>query len=84
MRWCVTAVRLQTEIALLKITSDALVAADQGMVTVVVLLDYSASFDTVDHAVALEILEKKFGVSPFCLQWFRSHLSGQIFSVTAS
>jgi len=33
------------------------------MVTVVVLLDYSAAFDTIDHAVALEIQEKKFKVS---------------------
>ena len=49
-----------TETALLKIVNDALLAAviaDQGMVTIVVLLDYSAAFDTVDHAVALDILE---------------------------
>ena len=57
-----------TEIALLKIANDALVAADQGMVTVVVLLDCSAAFDNVDHAVTLEILIKTFGVSSFCLQ----------------
>ena len=56
----------------------------QGMVTVVVLLDYSAAFDTVDHAVALEILEKKFGVSSSCLQWFCSYLSGRTFSVSAN
>ena len=49
--------RHSTETALLKITNDVLVAADQGMVTVVVLLNYSAAFDTVDHAVALEILK---------------------------
>ena len=61
-----------------------LTAADQGMVTVVVLLDYSAAFDTVDHAVALEILEKKFGVSSSCLQWFCSYLSGRTFSVSAN
>jgi len=30
----------------------------------------------------LEILEKKFGVSSSCLQWFRS--SGRTFSVTAN
>jgi len=54
------------------------------MVTVDVLLDYSAAFDTVDHAVAMEILEKKFRVSSSCLQWFRSYLSGRTFSVTAN
>lgn len=76
--------RHSTETALLKITNDALTAADRGMVTVVVLLDYSAAFDTVDHAVALEILEKKFGVSSSCLQWFCSYLSGRTFSVSAN
>jgi len=43
---------------LLKITNDVLMAADQGVVTVIVLLDYSAAFDTVHHATALDILEK--------------------------
>ena len=37
------------ETALLKICSDALVAADIGMVTLIVLLDMSAAFDTVSH-----------------------------------
>ena len=54
------------------------------MVRVIVLLDYSAAFDTVDHAVALDILERKFGVSSSCLQWHRSQLSGCTFSVTAN
>ena len=66
--------------ALLKITNDALIAADQGLVEVVVLVDYSAAFDTVDHAVVLDILERKFGVSSSC----RSYLSGCTFSVTAN
>ena len=51
----------------------------------VIRLDYSAAFDTVDHAVArLDILEKKFGVSSSCLQWFRGYLSGRTFSVIAN
>jgi len=44
------------ETALLKICNDALIAADCGMVTLVVLLDYSAAFDTVDHGVMLDVL----------------------------
>jgi len=44
--------------ALLKVTNDALLAVDKGMFTVVILLDYSAAFDTVDHAVAFEVLGK--------------------------
>ena len=75
--------RHSIETALLKITDYALIAADQGMVTLV-LLNYSAAFGTIDNAVVLDILEKKFGVSSSCLQWFRSYLSGCTFSVTAN
>ena len=42
-----------TETALLKIRNDAFVAADKGMVTLVVLIDYSAVFDIVDHRRAV-------------------------------
>jgi len=42
---------------MLKICNDALLATDSGMVTLVVLLDYSAAFNTVDHAIMLDILE---------------------------
>ena len=40
--------RHSTETALIKIMNDALLAADQGMVTLVVLLDYSAAFDPAE------------------------------------
>ena len=40
--------RHSTETALIKIMNDALLAADPGMVTLVVLLDYSAAFDTME------------------------------------
>jgi len=49
-----------------------------------VLVQQLSNEMTFDHAVALGILEKKFGVSSACLQWFRSYLSGRTFSVTAN
>ena len=46
-------------------------------VTVLVLLDVSAAFDTVDHNVLLSRLHSKFGISGTALQWFRSYLNGR-------
>ena len=74
--------RHSTEAALLKIVNDALLAADRGMVTIINLLDYSAAFDTVDHSIAVDILQNKFGVTSSALQWFFNYLSGRSFSVS--
>jgi len=68
----------------IKIMNDALLAADQGMVTLVVLLDYSAAFDTVDHSIALSILEHNFGVTSSSLSWFHSYLSNRTFRVLSN
>ena len=40
-----------TESALLKVTSDALLAADQGKLNLLGMLDMSAAFDCVDHII---------------------------------
>jgi len=64
---------------MLKICNDALLAADSGMVTLVVLLDYSAAFNTVDHAIMLDILERRCGLTGEALQWHfhcRSYAGG--------
>ena len=41
---------------------------------VLVLLDLSAAFDTIYHAVLFSRLENMFGLSGCVLQWFRSYL----------
>ena len=66
----------------MKIVNDALFATDQSRVNIIVLLDYSAAFDTVDRGIAIDILQNKFGVMSSSLQWFRSCLSGRSFSVS--
>jgi len=54
------------------------------MVTLVVLLDYTAPFDTADHEIALSILESKFGITASSLSWFESYLSDRTFSVLSN
>ena len=51
-----------TEMALLKVQSDILSNMDKQEVTLLVLLDLSAAFDTVDHNILINILESDFGM----------------------
>ena len=69
--------RHSTETALLRVLSDILLSADQQQVTLLVLLDMSAAFDTVDHAILLQRLESSFGVSGGVLSWLSSFLDGR-------
>ena len=51
---------------------------ENQIVTAMVAIDLSAVFDTVDHAILLDVLNKKFGVHNIALKWFSNYLSFQI------
>ena len=66
-----------TETLLVRITNDILVASDKKTATVVMILDLSAAFDTVDHDLLLNILSNEIGLRGTVLKWFKSFLTGR-------
>ena len=70
------------ETALLKVQSDILHGLDGGSSCILVLLDLSAAFDTIDHRILLKRLSKTFGIKGLALDWFASYLSDRFQMVT--
>ena len=66
-----------TETALLKVTNDILMEMNSQHAVLLVLLDLSAAFDTVDHCFLLRRLQTSFGISGAPLDWFKSYLSAR-------
>ena len=62
---------------LLKVVNDLYLSFDKNTPSVVVLLDLSAVFDTLDHAKLLFILEHEIGIVGTALRWFESFLTGR-------
>ena len=70
-----------TESALLKIKSDIHLSLSKGHSSALTLLDLSAAFDTIDHALLLERLSLEYGLSGSVLKWFTSYLTNRRQSV---
>ena len=62
-----------TETALIKIVNDILRAIDKKEVVLLVMLDMSAAFDTVEHSLLLERFQGKFGITGHAIQWLKSY-----------
>ena len=66
-----------TETALLKVQNDILCVIDNKECVLLVLLDLSAEFDTIDYQTLLTSLEKQLEIKGSVLDWFRSYLSNR-------
>ena len=66
-----------TETALRKVHNDILLSMDKQRVKLLVLLDLSEAFDTVNHQVLLTRLESSFGISGTALSWLESFFDGR-------
>ena len=64
-----------TETVLLRIVNGILSTLDNDNISVLLLLDLSAAFDTLDHQILLSRLNSVFGIQSAALQWFHSYLS---------
>ena len=66
-----------TETALVKIMNDLLLAMDHRQCALLVFLDQSAAFDTVNQDLLLSRLQTSFGITGSALEWLTSYFVGR-------
>ena len=70
-----------TETAMLRVSNDINLALDNHSDVVLVMLDLSSAFDTIDHGVLIKRLSTRFGLRSTALAWFVSYLANRSQSV---
>ena len=70
-----------TETALTTVQDDFLMAVDKRKAVLLLMLDLSAAFDTVDHDILINRLKIRLGIGGTALKWFQSYLTNRKFSV---
>ena len=71
-----------TETALLKVSNDFRLAAVREESAILIILDSSAAFDTVDYAILLDRMKTWVGIKGNACSWFYSYLLDRTFPVT--
>src|SRR5258706_10615929 len=66
-----------TETAMIKVVSDLLTNVDSGSPSLLLSLDISAAFDTLNHDCLLQRAEDLFGFTGKAKSWLASYLTGR-------
>ena len=61
--------------------NDLFLAVDRDDEAVLILLDYSAAFDTINHNIFLDRLIKRYGITGSALNWFTSYFKDRSQSI---
>ncbi len=69
-----------SETALLSVTEALRIAKADSKLSILILLDLSAAFDTVNHQILLSTLSS-LDITGIPLRWFESYLTGRSFKV---
>ena len=63
------------ESATLRVHNDITQALDQQKEVIIVLIDFSSAFDTIEHTTLTNRLLHQFGISGTVLKWITSYLT---------
>ena len=66
-----------TETALLKVVNDVVTSTCDRLSTVLLSLDISAAFDTIDHNIFLDRISSDIGICGSALGWLQSFVTGR-------
>ncbi len=66
-----------TEMALLRVQNDILIHLNKSDTVMLVLLDVSAAFHTIDHNILFKRMEKRCGIKGNALKFLKSYLTNR-------
>ena len=59
----------------MNVVNDMFLSLIEGTISVLALLDFSSTFDTINHSILVHRTNTDFGFNDSVLQWFSSYLT---------